>query len=98
MLKWFSISGILKEVKRIRWPHGKTLATNSLTVIVFTVFFGIFFGDADQDQEAFVDTRDGFPGNINPGIGGSLNQDSHNIGFGCVATGSLENECRTGQR
>ena len=27
----------------IRWPHGKTLATNSLTVIVFTVFFGIFF-------------------------------------------------------
>ena len=43
MLKWFSISGILKEVKRIRWPHGKTLATNSLTVIVFTVFFGIFF-------------------------------------------------------
>ena len=37
------ISGILKEVKRIRWPHGKTLATNSLTVIVFTVFFGIFF-------------------------------------------------------
>ena len=31
MLKWFSISGILKEVKRIRWPHGKTLATNSLT-------------------------------------------------------------------
>ena len=39
MLKWFSISGILKEVKRIRWPHGKTLATNSLTVIVFTVFF-----------------------------------------------------------
>ena len=44
MLKWFSISGILKEVKRIRWPHGKTLATNSLTVIVFTATGCAAFG------------------------------------------------------
>lgn len=43
MLKWFSISGIRKEIKRIRWPHGKDLFTSSLTVIVFTALFGVFF-------------------------------------------------------
>ena len=43
MLKWFSISGIRKEIKRIRWPKAKELFSNSLTVIVFTVLFGIFF-------------------------------------------------------
>lgn len=43
MLKWFSISGIRKEIKRIRWPKAKDLFANSATVIVFTVLFGIFF-------------------------------------------------------
>ena len=43
MLKWFSISGIRKEIKRIRWPKAKDLFSNSLTVIIFTVLFGIFF-------------------------------------------------------
>lgn len=43
MLKWFSISGIRKEIKRIRWPKAKDLAANSMTVIMFTVLFGIFF-------------------------------------------------------
>lgn len=43
MLKWFSISGIRKEIKRIRWPKAKELFSNSVTVIVFTVLFGIFF-------------------------------------------------------
>ena len=43
MLKWFSISGIRKEIKRIRWPHGKDLFSSSLTVIVFTFLFGTFF-------------------------------------------------------
>ena len=42
MLKWFSISGIRKEIKRIRWPRAKELSSNSLTGIVFTVLFGIF--------------------------------------------------------
>ena len=43
MLKWFSIGGIAKEVKRIRWPKTKELVENSLEVILFTMFFGIFF-------------------------------------------------------
>lgn len=43
MLKWFSISGIRKEIKRIRWPKAKDLFSNSLTVIIFTALFGIFF-------------------------------------------------------
>lgn len=43
MLKWFSIRGILAEVKRIRWSKPTDLAKDSATVIVFTVFFAIFF-------------------------------------------------------
>jgi len=43
MLNWFSISAIAKEVKRIRWPKQKEMISDSLTVITFTVAFGIFF-------------------------------------------------------
>lgn len=43
MSKWFSIDGILTEVKRIRWPKQKEMVKDSTTVIVFTVAFGIFF-------------------------------------------------------
>lgn len=43
MLKWFSISGIYKEIKRIRWPKAKDLFSNSMTVILFTILFGVFF-------------------------------------------------------
>lgn len=28
-MKWFSINGILTEMKRIRWPKGKDLAKDS---------------------------------------------------------------------
>ena len=35
-MKWFSINGILTEMKRIRWPKGKDLAKDSATVIAFT--------------------------------------------------------------
>ncbi|MCH4205811.1 MAG: preprotein translocase subunit SecE [Solobacterium sp.] len=48
--RWFSISGINKEAKRVRWPHWKSEGTNnpgilqnSGEVILFTAFFAVFF-------------------------------------------------------
>ncbi len=43
MLKWFSLSGIFTEIKRIRWPKADELQYSTLVVIIFIVFFGIFF-------------------------------------------------------
>lgn len=43
MLKWFSISGIMSEVKRIRWSSPADLLKNSTTVIGFMVVFAVFF-------------------------------------------------------
>lgn len=43
MLKWFSIEGIVKEVKRIRWPKAKELVKYSSEVLLFCIFFGVFF-------------------------------------------------------
>ncbi len=43
MLKWFSLSGISKEIKRIRWPKMKDLTENSGEVLLFCFFFGAFF-------------------------------------------------------
>jgi preprotein translocase subunit SecE len=42
-MKWFSLSGIMTEVKRIRWPKTEEMVKNSVTVIVVTVLFGIYF-------------------------------------------------------
>lgn len=42
-MKWFSIRGIGTEIKRIRWPKPKELAKNSMTVVLFTFMFGVFF-------------------------------------------------------
>ena len=36
-------TGMFKEFKEVRWPKPKALAQDSLTVIVFTLFLGIFF-------------------------------------------------------
>jgi len=48
--KWFSISGINKEAKRVRWPHWKSegsnnpgILQNSGEVILFTASFALFF-------------------------------------------------------
>lgn len=43
MLKWFSVSGIMAEVKRIRWPSKKDMAQDSGKVLLFCFFFGVFF-------------------------------------------------------
>ena len=42
-MKWFSIKGIREEIKKIRWPNGKEMSTDTLTVIVFAGLFGVFF-------------------------------------------------------
>ncbi len=43
MLKWFSLSGIFTEIKRIRWPKQSELLRLSTIVIIFIIFFGAFF-------------------------------------------------------
>ncbi len=43
MFKWFSIEGIMTEVKRIRWPKANDMVKDSLIVIIFTTAFGVFF-------------------------------------------------------
>ncbi|MCI6271354.1 MAG: preprotein translocase subunit SecE [Erysipelotrichaceae bacterium] len=43
MLKWFSLSGIIKEAKRIRWPKRKDLFKDSSEVIMFTLAFALGF-------------------------------------------------------
>lgn len=42
-MKWFSINGIMTEMKRIRWPKAKELGKDSATVVVFVVFLAFFF-------------------------------------------------------
>ena len=42
-MKWFSLDAIIKEIKKIRWPKKGDLFTNSVQVVVFTAFFGVFF-------------------------------------------------------
>ena len=42
-MKWFSLSGIAKEIKKIRWPKGNDLLENSVQVVIFTACFALFF-------------------------------------------------------
>ena len=43
MLKWFSISGIFTEIKRIRWPKQSEVLRLTGITLVFIIFFGLFF-------------------------------------------------------
>lgn len=54
MLKWFSISGIYKEIKRVRWSKPKTLAIDSGKVLIFTTLFAIFFVICTAFNAAFL--------------------------------------------
>lgn len=42
-MKWFDVNAIIKEISKIRWPKKDDLLTNSVQVIIFTAFFGVFF-------------------------------------------------------
>lgn len=53
-MKWFSVSGILKEVKRIRWSSPKKLAEDSGRVIAFTCLFALFFVVCTVFNAAFL--------------------------------------------
>ncbi len=54
MDKWFSISGIKKEIKRVRWPKWKTqgnqagIGKTTGEVLIFTGFFAAFFMLSDM--------------------------------------------------
>ena len=54
MMKWFSISGIMKEIKRIRWSSPKKLAEDSGKVILFTCLFALFFVLCTAFNAAFL--------------------------------------------
>jgi len=48
--RWFTFSGINKEIKRVRWPHWKSegannpgILQNTGEVIIFSAFFAVFF-------------------------------------------------------
>ena len=43
MLKWFSLSGIAKETKRIRWPKTKEMTKHTVEVLLVVAFFALFF-------------------------------------------------------
>jgi preprotein translocase SecE subunit len=42
-MKWFSLEGIMNEIKRIRWPSWKDLAEKSGKVLTFVLLFMAFF-------------------------------------------------------
>lgn len=40
---WFSPKEVFREIGKIRWPNKSDLATNSVQVVVVTLFFALFF-------------------------------------------------------
>ncbi|MGB4985166.1 MAG: preprotein translocase subunit SecE [Erysipelotrichaceae bacterium] len=53
-MKWFSLSGIMQEVKRIRWPKKEDLFKDFSLVIIFCIFFGIWFVFSDTISAFFL--------------------------------------------
>lgn len=35
--------GVVRELKRVRWPKQKDMVDNTATVVVFSAFFALFF-------------------------------------------------------
>lgn len=46
-MKWFSIEGIVEEIKKIRWPKKDELLKTFLEVCVFVLLFMVFFFASD---------------------------------------------------
>lgn len=42
-LRWFKISGIIEEIRRIRWPKPMEVLQKTGVVLVFTIMFALFF-------------------------------------------------------
>ncbi len=53
-MKWFSIEGVSKEAKKVRWPNSKEMAKHSTTVFVFVCAFAAYFVVADMIVSAFL--------------------------------------------
>lgn len=43
MLKWFSVQGIVSEIKKIRWPKVNELFDTFFKVCIFVILFMAFF-------------------------------------------------------
>ncbi len=46
-MKWFSISGIRQEIKKIRWPKRGEILENTTVAIIFMSLFAVYFVLAD---------------------------------------------------
>ena len=53
-MKWFSISGIIDEAKRVRWPKREDLFNDFVVAIIFSAFFGLCFVGADMLVALFL--------------------------------------------
>lgn len=42
-LRWFKLSGIMEEIRRIRWPKPMEVVKNTGIVLFFTTIFALFF-------------------------------------------------------
>lgn len=42
-MKWFSLSGIRQEIKKIRWPKREELFKDTYVALTFMIAFAIFF-------------------------------------------------------
>lgn len=42
-MKWFSLSGIGQEVKKIRWPKRNEMLKDTYVVLVFILVFAVYF-------------------------------------------------------
>lgn len=46
-MKWFSISGIRQEIKKVRWPKRDELLKDSTVALLFMLAFAAYFVFAD---------------------------------------------------
>ena len=42
-MTWFTLAGIKAEIRKIRWPNKKEMASNTSIVIGFILFFAAYF-------------------------------------------------------
>lgn len=42
-MSWFTIAGVKEEIKKISWPKGKEMVSNTTIVIGFLLFFAAYF-------------------------------------------------------
>ena len=42
-MSWFRPKEVVKEIGKIKWPNKNDLATNSVQVVIVTLFFALFF-------------------------------------------------------